>query len=151
MTLTLLIGASCFAVWVLVDQLLWGLSACQSLFARRASFRTAGRKATEQPASKPGAAVVHPDPSATSVRLAVARDLQASSHLLHLPAVRRARRADRAPLALALPIGDISSSPDHQAFVSGVEVGVTIIALGIGAVVVFGLFRYGLSKVSNGE
>jgi hypothetical protein len=69
-----------------------------------------------------------------------------------LTAAVEADHASASWLLAGLPlVADISSDPDLEAVRSGVEAGVTVLVVAIGALVVFGLFRWGLSRLSNGE
>src|SRR6187397_527686 len=58
------------------------------------------------------------------------------------PASGTPRAGRGGAVALSPIFADVASSPDHQAFVAGVEAGVFVIATGIGVVALFGLFRW---------
>ena len=129
-------------------------SACQFLIGRlaRPSSCPAGGSPAALPAPKPGEAV--PTDHEGPVRMVLNKDLPPAEppHLTSLPAAVKADHASAfSGLAILPVIADISSSPDLQAFGSGVEAGVYVVALALGAVGLFGLFRSALSKVSSGD
>lgn len=142
----LVIAGVCFGTWVVADQLLWSARQWSRFLAVAIGQITSQSPVARATVSPVVGHDVAPDHGPQHPSSSNAQDLSSP------PPARCTPRSTRgASLAVAPFLADITSTPDHQAFTAGVEAGVFVIVVAIGAIAVFGLFRWALSRISNGE